>query len=837
MSHIHSVTDSDARFTINPITRQIRNDSARKTTLIQYDHNSERFTFELPRYVEGHDMSLCTKVEVHYFNIDPKTKEERSGVYTAEDFCICPDNEDVVLFSWLVSQNGTKLAGILKFFIRYKCEDENKVVRYSWNTAFFTGISVGESGDAGEAFETEYIDIIEQWQAKVIQAITDEVNANVSAWAELESGKVRGEMTAFSADWNAALNVERARINTLIALPDGSTTNDARIEDICVAADGTVYDCPGDAVRNQVANVEVSLTADNNAVLSQCVPVDETSYSKGFYIDASVGGVWNDGFIENTSSIYTHTPIDVSLYVGGKVKISLSATNSDGTRKSGFCNGKGVTTVTYSEQSFVKLAIYNPYNKLYEVYIDITDTHFFFSHLSSGFVKIELIEPKKVYTTEEVDSIVSDIHHGEEILKCAVGMNEKIVVPFGVAGISGDPTRVASNTVAVGCATHMSVDEVGGYQIAVFGVNGSTRTTIAGWATKVQKVDISKYENVYLSFRYSDNSVMTDSDVDVIANALTAYFHYAYTATIHDVVYVSTAGSDANDGLTRNAPFATIQKAVDSGVKTILVQEGVYTEAVSIVDKSDITIALDRYYDTFTAGTDDDNPKIIIDGTNNSIKVGVNIARCVNCHFKSIAVCNCTYQGWCVVNSEGLRFDDCIAHDICISDPVSGAGGFVLTTTNADFRNCEAYNICTTSRGTASVRSDGFNIHTTGTVNFYNCNAWNCEDDGISHHDACGGVIDGGEYYNCGKGGVASPTHGAYIDVRNVYSHDNVYGLYAHNDSTRTVKGRITNCAFKNNSGYDISLVDAEVIGWNNIYDTKEVDRKSVFTSLVGRYM
>ena len=251
MSHIHSVTDSDARFTINPITRQIRNDSSRKTTLIQYDHNSERFTFELPRYVEGHDMSLCTKVEVHYFNIDPKTKEERSGVYTAEDFCICPDNEDVVLFSWLVSQNGTKLAGILKFFIRYKCEDENKVVRYSWNTAFFTGISVGESGDAGEAFETEYIDIIEQWQAKVIQAITDEVNANVSAWAELESGKVRGEMTAFSADWNAALNVERARIDKFVAMPEGATTNDAELLDVRVGADGVIYSTAGAAVRAQ----------------------------------------------------------------------------------------------------------------------------------------------------------------------------------------------------------------------------------------------------------------------------------------------------------------------------------------------------------------------------------------------------------------------------------------------------------------------------------------------------------------------------------------------------------------------------------------------------------
>jgi lysophospholipase L1-like esterase len=251
MSHIHSVSDSDARFVINPITRQIKNESSRKTTLIQYDHNSERFSFELSRYVEGHDMSLCNKVEVHYFNINPHTKEQRSGVYEADDFRICPENAEATVFSWLISQNGTKLSGILKFFIRYKCEDENGAITYSWNTAFFTGISVGESGDAGESFEIEYLDIIEQWKAKAIQEITNAVNVNVSAWAETESGKVRGEMTSFSAEWNAALAVERARINNILALKDGSTTGDAELLDIRVGADGVTYDLAGDAVREQ----------------------------------------------------------------------------------------------------------------------------------------------------------------------------------------------------------------------------------------------------------------------------------------------------------------------------------------------------------------------------------------------------------------------------------------------------------------------------------------------------------------------------------------------------------------------------------------------------------
>ena len=64
MGHEHNVQDLDARFTIDPVTRQIKNESKKKLLLIQGDHNSEIFGFRCPRYVESHDMSLCNEVEV-----------------------------------------------------------------------------------------------------------------------------------------------------------------------------------------------------------------------------------------------------------------------------------------------------------------------------------------------------------------------------------------------------------------------------------------------------------------------------------------------------------------------------------------------------------------------------------------------------------------------------------------------------------------------------------------------------------------------------------------------------------------------------------------------------
>ena len=95
MEHKHGVYDSDMRFTINAVTRQIKSDPKQKTVLMQNGHNSERFTFELPRYIEQHDMSLCNQVEVHYLNSYAKDKDRlNKGLYTVENLQISPDDPE-----------------------------------------------------------------------------------------------------------------------------------------------------------------------------------------------------------------------------------------------------------------------------------------------------------------------------------------------------------------------------------------------------------------------------------------------------------------------------------------------------------------------------------------------------------------------------------------------------------------------------------------------------------------------------------------------------------------------------------------------------------------------
>lgn len=195
MGHQHSVYDVDTHFKIDAVSRKITSEAGAKTTLMQYDHNSERFTFEMPRLVEGHDMTLTTRAEVHYLNISTADKSNQTaGVYEIEDLQISPASDDVVICSWLISQNATGLAGPLAFILRFVCCSEDGTLEYVWSTDKYESITVSDGIYNSEIIVEQYADVLEQWKHGFISH-TENTNNPHNVTAE-QIGAGTGDSTA-----------------------------------------------------------------------------------------------------------------------------------------------------------------------------------------------------------------------------------------------------------------------------------------------------------------------------------------------------------------------------------------------------------------------------------------------------------------------------------------------------------------------------------------------------------------------------------------------------------------------------------------------------------------
>lgn len=183
MPHQHSIYDSDAHFTINSITKEIS--SAFNKKIVQGDHNSERLTFELSRHIEGHDMSLSDKIEIHYINVAANKTNQSKDVYLVADAQVSPDSDEVLIFSWLVSGNATQYAGTLNFLIRFTCLT-GETIDYVWNTAIYSGITIDSGMNNGEAVVQEYSDVLEAWKAEIL-------GGSIEAAARAEEAAARAE--------------------------------------------------------------------------------------------------------------------------------------------------------------------------------------------------------------------------------------------------------------------------------------------------------------------------------------------------------------------------------------------------------------------------------------------------------------------------------------------------------------------------------------------------------------------------------------------------------------------------------------------------------------------
>lgn len=170
MFSIDQIKDTESHFIIDPFTRFITNESAANNTIVQYDHNSERFTFEIPRYVDGHDMYDGTEVRIHYCNTTSNGAWQTNGVYIPDDVALSGESEDTVTFSWLLSSANTQYIGFLYFSIQFVCLN-GETIEYAWNTGIYKDIVIIESINNAEGISVENTDVLGAWKADLDKAV------------------------------------------------------------------------------------------------------------------------------------------------------------------------------------------------------------------------------------------------------------------------------------------------------------------------------------------------------------------------------------------------------------------------------------------------------------------------------------------------------------------------------------------------------------------------------------------------------------------------------------------------------------------------------------------
>ena len=106
-----------------------------KRIAVQYDHNIETVTFECPRYWDHHDLS---KMQIYINYMRPN---KTTGSYIAT---MVEGYDDMVVFSWTISNHVTQYKGPLAFLVCAKQTDEDGLETLHWNTELNTDMYISE---------------------------------------------------------------------------------------------------------------------------------------------------------------------------------------------------------------------------------------------------------------------------------------------------------------------------------------------------------------------------------------------------------------------------------------------------------------------------------------------------------------------------------------------------------------------------------------------------------------------------------------------------------------------------------------------------------------------
>lgn len=198
--HAHSVADTDKRFVINPKERKITPADGKGVVIVKGDSNSEIITFEIPRYVEGHDMMLSDVVRVNYNNVSRDTKNQNRDFHDVKDLHVDFEDSDKIVFTWKIDENAAVYFGSLLYMVTFRCLDDENNILYEWGSGIGSDIVVSDGINNDVNIAQKYPEIIKQWESELKEEMRQYIDQEVEKRASaIQSNIIEAENNANSA--------------------------------------------------------------------------------------------------------------------------------------------------------------------------------------------------------------------------------------------------------------------------------------------------------------------------------------------------------------------------------------------------------------------------------------------------------------------------------------------------------------------------------------------------------------------------------------------------------------------------------------------------------------